>query len=480
MQESLLRSSKTAITVICSAVSQKLNLLFFHSSSIIHYRQHQQQEQRGEEQMQHKRKQEPSNYIDISKSPIGSPSRVQKLIASQSDPLLAKEIFDFASRQPNFQHSYSSYLVLILKLGRSKYFSLIDDLLVDLKSKRYPVTSTLFSYIIKIYGEANLPDKVLKTFYKMLEFNFKPLPKHFNRILEFLVSHRNYVKPALDLFNNAHRYGVSPNTKSYNILMRALCLNGELSVAYKLFNQMFKRDVLPDVESYRILMQGLCRKSQVNGAVDLLEDMLNKGFVPDTLSYTTLLNSLCRKKKLKEAYKLLCRMKVKGCNPDIVHYNTVILGFCRDGRAMDACKVLDDMESNGCLPNLVSYRTLVGGLCDQGMFDEAKRYLEEMISKGFSPHFSVSHALLKGLSDVGKVEEACRVLEELLKHGEAPHTDTWMIMVPRICEVDDFGRMGEILDKIMMVEIKGDTRIVDAGVRLEEYLIKKIQTKWRV
>ena len=58
--------------------------------------------------------------------------------------------------------------------------------------------------------------------------------------------------------------------------MRAFCLRGEISVAYKLFNQMFKRDILPDIESYRILMQGLCRKSQVNGAVDLLEDMLNK------------------------------------------------------------------------------------------------------------------------------------------------------------------------------------------------------------
>lgn len=62
-------------------------------------------------------------------------------------------------------------------------------------------------------------------------------------------------------------------------MMRAFCLNDDLSIAYTLFNQMFKRDVPPDVESYRILMQGLCRKSQVNKAVDLLEDMLNKGIL---------------------------------------------------------------------------------------------------------------------------------------------------------------------------------------------------------
>ncbi|KAE7999246.1 hypothetical protein FH972_003698 [Carpinus fangiana] len=443
----------------------KFRSVFFYSS-------------RPERHQNQKRLQEEEGAPN-SNSSIGSPCRVQKLIASQTDPLLAKEIFDYASNQPNFRHSYSCYLILILKLGRSKYFSLIDHLLVRLKSQAYTVTPTLFSHLIKLYAEANLPDRALKTFYTMMEFNCKPSVKHLNRILEFLVSHRSYVRPAFDLFRNAHRYGVEPNTKSYNVLMRAFCFCGNISIAYQLFNEMFKRDVVPDVESYRILMQGLCRKSQVNGAVDLLEDMLNKGFVPDTLSYTTLLNSLCRKKKLREAYKLLCRMKVKGCNPDIVHYNTVILGFCREGRAMDACKVLEDMASNGCLPNLVSYRTLVNGLCDQGMLDEAKNYTEEMISKGFSPHFSVIHALVKAFCNVGRVEEACGVVGEALKLGESPHVDTWMTIIPRICETDETERMGEVLEELLKIEIKRHTRIVEAGVALEDYLIRKIGARPR-
>ncbi|XVE77339.1 hypothetical protein DITRI_Ditri13aG0054600 [Diplodiscus trichospermus] len=463
MHRSLFRSSETVIMFSRSPAfppKPKPPFLCFHSSSSVPSSE-----------------QQPKQQPCTSTWSIVSPTRVQKLISARSDPLLAKEIFDFASNQPGFRHSYSSFLILILKLGRSKHFSLVDDLLIRLKSDRYPVTPSLFSHLIKIYAEANLPEKALKTFYKMLEFNIKPLPRHLNRILELLVSHRNFLMPAFDLFKNAHKHGVLPNTESYNILMGAFCLNGDLSIAYKLFNKMFERDVVPDVESYRILMQGLCRKSQVNKAVDLLEDMLNKGFVPDALSYTTLLNSLCRKKKLREAYKLLCRMKVKGCNPDIVHYNTVILGFCREGRAMDAVKVLEDMPSNGCLPNLVSYRTLVGGLCDQGMFDEAKKYMEEMLLKGFSPHFSVSHALIKGFCNVGKIDEATEILGEMLKYGEMPHTDTWVAIIPGICIDCDTERIGEILEEVMKVEIKGDTRIVEAGIRLEDYLIKKIRSR---
>ncbi|MBA0818000.1 hypothetical protein Gohar_025580 [Gossypium harknessii] len=369
MLQCFLRSSKTVTTVPRSLTSLiNPSFLLFYSSS----------------------PNPPPNQRQPSPSPIASPTRVLKLISAQSDPLLAKEIFDIATTQPGFRHSYSSFLVLILKLGRSKHFSLVDDLLVRLKSDQYRVTPTLFSYLIKIYAEADLPEKALSVFYKMLEFNVKPLPRHLNH---------------------------------------------------------------------------------------LLEDMLNKGFEPDSLSYTTLLNSWCRKKKLREAYKLLCRMKVKGCNPDIVHYNTVILGFCREGRAMDAVKVLEDMPSNGCLPNLVSYRTLVGGLCDQGMFDEAKKYMEEMLSKGFSPHFSVSHALIKGFCSVGKIDAATEVLGEMLELREVPHTDTWGTIVPTICEDYETEKMEEILEEVMKVEIKRDTRIVEAGIGLENYLISKIRNR---
>ncbi|XP_019090178.1 PREDICTED: pentatricopeptide repeat-containing protein At4g01400, mitochondrial-like [Camelina sativa] len=302
-------------------------------------------------------------------------------------------------------------------------------------------------------------------------------PRHLNRILEVLVSHRGYLRKAFDLFKSSRLHGVMPNTRSYNILMHAFCLNDDLSIAYLLFGKMLERDVVPDVESYKILIQGFSRKGQVNGAMELLEDMLNKGFVPDRLSYTTLLNSLCRKTQLREAYKLLCRMKLKGCNPDIVHYNTMILGFCREGRAMDARKVLDDMSGNGCSANLISYRTLIGGLCDQGMYDEGKKYLIEMMSKGFSPHFSISNSLVKGFCSFGKVEEACDVVGFVIKNGETLHSDTWEMIIPLICKEDESEKIKHFLEDATKEETGGDTRIVDAGVGLGSYLSSKLQMK---
>lgn len=111
------------------------------------------------------------------------------------------------------------------------------------------------------------------------------------------------------------------------------------------------------------------------------------------------------------------------------------------------------------------------------MFDEAKKYMEEMLSKGFSPHFSVSHALIKGFCSVGKIDAATEVLGEMLEYREVPHTDTWGTIVPTICEDYETEKMEEILEEVMKIEIKRDTRIVEAGIGLEDYLIRKLRNR---
>ncbi|ESQ37795.1 hypothetical protein EUTSA_v10028369mg [Eutrema salsugineum] len=307
------------------------------------------------------------------KSSIGSPTRVQKLIASQSDPLLAKEIFDYASQQPNFRHSQSSHFVLILKLGRSRYFNLIDDVLAKHRASGYLVTGELFTYLIKIYAEAKLPDKAFTTFYKMLEFNFTPQPKHLNRILEVLVSHRGYLQRAFELFKSARLHGVMANTRTYNILMQAFCLNDDLSIAYQLFGKMLERDVVPDVESYRILIQGFCRKGQANGAMELLEDMLNKGFVPDR----TLIGGLCDQGMFDEGKKYLQEMISKGFSPHFSVSNCLVKGFCSFGKVKDACDVIELVMKNKEALHLDTWEMIIPIICKEDESEKIRMFLED-------------------------------------------------------------------------------------------------------
>ncbi|XP_042407278.1 pentatricopeptide repeat-containing protein At4g01400, mitochondrial-like [Zingiber officinale] len=404
---------------------------------------------------------------------IGSPARIHRLIAAQADPLLAKEIFDVASSlRPDLPLRPSSLHSLILKLARGGHFSASSSLLRRLPSPSPALLSSLFL----TFSRLGRPDLALYTFRRLVSSpspSTPPRPKLFRRLLSALAAHPSSLPSALSLLKSSPSFGVPHSVRAHNVLIHAFARTGNVAVAYSLFNRLFALDLAPDTSTYRILMQALCRKSQVSTACNLLDDMLNKGYTPDALTYTTLLNSLCRKKRLREAYKLLCRMKVRGCNPDIVHYNTLIVGLCRQGRPLDACKVLEDMPDKGCFPNLVSYSTLIHGLCAQGQYDQGLAYLELMLSKELVPHFSVAHALVKGLCSVGKVEEACRVMEATLRHGVAPHVDTWDLVVAGVCDDD----MEQLMDYIRKVaneeEWRKNTRIVQVGRGLNEYMVNK-------
>ncbi|RWW12242.1 hypothetical protein GW17_00024097 [Ensete ventricosum] len=405
---------------------------------------------------------------------IGSPARIHKLIAAQSDPLLAKEIFEVASSlRPDLPLHPSSLHSLILKLARAGHLYAASALL-----RRLPSPSpALLSSVFHAFSRHRRPDLALSAFRRILSSPSSPLrPKLFRRLLSALAAHPSSLPVALSLLKSSASFGVPHSVRAHNVLIHAFARSGNVAVAYSLFNRIFTVGLAPDVTSYRILMQALCRKSQVGTANDLLDDMLNKGYVPDSLTYTTLLNSLCRKKRLHLAYKMLCRMKVRGCNPDIIHYNTVIVGFCREGRLLDACKVIEDMPDNGCLPNLVSYTTLIHGLCSRGLYDQGHGYLEVMVGKGLVPHFSVFHALVKGLCSVGKVAEACRVLETMLTKEVAPHVETWDLLVAGVCD-DDREKLEDCVRKVVNEEEwRRSTRIIRVGCGLEEYMTRRSRT----
>ncbi|RYQ85403.1 hypothetical protein Ahy_B10g104967 [Arachis hypogaea] len=75
------------------------------------------------------------------------------------------------------------------------------------------------------------------------------------------------------------------------------------------------------------------------------------------------------------------------------------------------------------------------------MLNEANNYMKEMLSKSFSPYSVVIHGLVRYFCNV----------------------------------VDDGVRSRDILEQVLKIEIKGHTRIVDVGIGLENYLIRKYE-----
>ena len=58
-------------------------------------------------------------------------------------------------------------------------------------------------------------------------------------------------------------YGVTPDTYTFNILIRGFCLNSMVDDGFQFFKEMEKFECEPDVIIYNTLVDGLCRVGKV-------------------------------------------------------------------------------------------------------------------------------------------------------------------------------------------------------------------------
>ncbi|THG17115.1 hypothetical protein TEA_008193 [Camellia sinensis var. sinensis] len=300
--------------------------------------------------------------------PIGSPARIQKLIASQPNPLLAIEIFNLASRQSNFHHSYSSFHTLILKLGHTRHFSLMHNLLSRLKAHGYPVAPSLFSYIIRMF-----------------------------------------------------KRDVALDVESYRILMQGLCRKSQVNKAIDLLEDMLNKGFVPDTLSYTTLLNCLCRK-KLKEAYKLLCKMKVKGCNPDIVHYNTVILGFCREGRAFNACKVLEDMQSNGCLPNLVSYRTLVVGLCNQGMYDEAKSYMKEMILKGLSPHFSIFHALIIGFCNVGKVNEACGMLEEMLRHGEAPHVDTWVEIVPRICEVDETVGMGNLFEEVLKVEIMPDT----------------------------------------------------------
>lgn len=124
-------------------------------------------------------------------------------------------------------------------------------------------------------------------------------------------------------------YGVTPDTCTYNILIRGFCKNSMVDEGFHFFKEMMSFNCEPDIITYNTLVDGLCRAGNVRTAHNLVNGMSKKceDLTPNIVTYTTLIRGYCMKQELDVALVILEEMTRRGLKPNIVTYNTLIKGL---------------------------------------------------------------------------------------------------------------------------------------------------------
>ncbi|KAH0895219.1 hypothetical protein HID58_057648 [Brassica napus] len=239
------------------------------------------------------------------------------------------------------------------------------------------------------------------------------------------------VKEALKMKHDMLKvYGVFPTVHIYASLIKALCQDGELGLAFKL-----KDEVKADSAIYSTLISSLIKAGRSDEVSGILEEMREKGCEPDTVTYNVLINGFCLENDFESAYKVLDDMVEKGLKPDVISYNMILGALFRIQNWKEGAYLFEDMPRRGCVPDVLSYRIVFDGLCEGLQFEEAAVILDEMMFKGYKPRRDRLERFLQRLCESEKMEILGDVISSLNK-GNAYDADFWKSVLKGVGRLD--------------------------------------------
>ncbi|KAK7395596.1 hypothetical protein VNO78_16160 [Psophocarpus tetragonolobus] len=402
-----------------------------------------------------------SNGLLSSLSTPLSKTTVLRTLRLIKDPSKALLFFKWV-HQMGFPHTPQSYFIMLETLGRERNLNVARNFLFSIEKKSngtVKLEDRFFNSLIRSYAEAGLFKESMKLFQTMKNVLVSPSVVTFNSVLSILLK-RGRTNMAREVYDEMlQTYGVSPDTCTYNVLIRGFCKNSMVDEGFLFFKEMESLKCEPDVVTYNTLVDGLCRAGKVGIARNLVNGMSKKceSLNPNVVTYTTLIRGYCMKQEVDEALVVLEEMSSRGLKPNMITYNTLIKGLC-EAHKLDKMKdVLEQMKGDGGFsPDTFTFNTIIHSHCSAGNLDEALKVFESM-KKFQVPVDSVSYStLIRSLCQKGEYDKAEKLFDELFekdillsKFGSKPLAASYSPIFQYLCEHGKTKKAERVIRQLM-------------------------------
>ncbi|PQP99770.1 pentatricopeptide repeat-containing protein [Prunus yedoensis var. nudiflora] len=323
-----------------------------------------------------------------------------------------------------FSHNDQSYFLMLEILGRARNLNAARNLLFSIEKKSngaVKLEDRFFNSLIRNYGRAGLFQESIK------------------------------------LFTTMKSLGVSPSVVSFNSLLSILLKKGRTNMAKNVYDEMLSMyGVTPDTYTFNILIRGFCMNSMVDEGYRFFKDMSGFRCDPDVITYNTLVDGLCRAGKVEIAHNVVKGMSKRSgdLTPNVVTYTTLIRGYCAKQEIDKALCILEEMTTRGLKPNGFTYNTLIKGLCEAQKLDKIKEILEgTMIGGEFTPDTCTFNTLMHSHCNAGNLDEALKVFAKMSELKVPPDSATYSVLIRSLCQRGDYPRAEELFDELSEKEI---------------------------
>ncbi|CAL5191543.1 unnamed protein product [Lathyrus oleraceus] len=298
------------------------------------------------------------------------------LVSSIIDPFLlhhhslALGFFNWASQQPGFTHTSSTFHSILKSLSLTQNHFHSNSLLSLLK--------------------------------KAQSFHFPIHPSVFRSVIITHIS-RNNLHQAFSIFIEVVSLINEIGAPICNSLLAALSSNNN-SNARKVFDEMIVKSVPFSTLGFGGFVWYVCKEGDLGKVLGLLDEVGECGSeINGSVVAVMIVNGLCFAGKVSEAMVMLSELRNRGWKPDFMAYWVVAKGFREMGNVVDEINVLKMKRKLGVAPRSGDYKEIIFELVSEKRICEAKMIGEVIVGGNFVVEDDVFNVLIESVSDVDPI-----------------------------------------------------------------------------
>ena len=230
----------------------------------------------------------------------------------------------------------------------------------------------------------------------------------------------------------------APTASTYNYLLDAT--HTRVDVAWRAYQDMRDSGVTPDTLTFNLLLKAAWRAARADVAYNAMEDM----------------QMLLAEQQMERAGG--GEGSAVSCRPDVVTFTTLIAA-CGAARQPDrALAALDQMGRFGIEPNERTWASLAAALGGAGQLERALSVLPMMRARGAVPDTAVYNALLAACARAGDADAAENLLAEMRacdiasRQCARPDTSTYNTLIHACVATQDVAQAEALLAEMQEVE----------------------------
>jgi pentatricopeptide repeat protein len=202
-----------------------------------------------------------------------SPFRLASLLRIEKNPQAALDLFRNPPTSKPCPRNARLYDIIVCKLAKARLFSDVEQVLDEMRlESRFAAKEVLFCRVITLCGRACLPGPAADIYRRIPSFRCKRTVRSFNTLLHVLLECGD-VTGVRSLLGELDGGELTPDTCTYNILIRMCASSKSLENAWDLFDEMRRRGLRPSIITFGTLIPLLFKNSILYEAYELREEM---------------------------------------------------------------------------------------------------------------------------------------------------------------------------------------------------------------